>query len=372
MNLKLSATSTIIGTVVGAGFLGIPFVIMQSGFPIGLVHFVVLGLIVMLTMLYMGEVALRTRGDHQLSGYAEKYLGKWGKRLMFVAFAFGLYAAIIAYLIAEGQSFSYLFFGSANYEVIFSLLFWVLLSSMSYFGMRSLKKFESIAVGLVLLLVVGISIFSWHKINFANLSSFNMSNAFVPFGVVLFSFLAFSVIPEIKKMLGNEQKLMKSSIIKAYLIAFLVYIIFTAVVIGVKGSSTPQLATLALGPIFIILGIITMFTSYLVLSVALADSYSSDYKKSKNISWLLTIIIPLLIFLILQLTKSANFTAILGIGGVISGGLTGILILLMAKKAKINGDRKPEYEMPYSSVLTWLIIAVYIIGAVIEVVNIIR
>ncbi len=372
MNLKLSGTSTIIGTVIGAGFLGIPYVVMQSGFPLGLVHLVILGLIVMVTMLYLGEAVLRTEKNHQLSGYAEKYLGKWGKTLMFIAFAFGLYAAIIAYLIAEGQSFSYFFFGSVRYELVFGLIFWFVLSIISYSGLRSLKKFESVGVALVLILVIGILIFSWNNINFANLVSFNMNNVFVPFGVILFSFLAFSAIPEIKKILGNEKRLMKGSIINAYLIAFLVYVIFTAVVIGSKGSATPQLATLALGPVFIIIGIITMFTSYLVLSVALVDSYSSDYKKSKNVSWLLTILVPLAIYLFLQLTKSANFTSVLGIGGVISGGLTGILILFMAKKAKKSGDRKPEYEMPYSSFLTWLLIAVYVLGAVIEVMNIIR
>ena len=91
------AISALIGTIIGAGFLGIPFVVMQSGFKIGLIHLVFIASIVALITLYLGEIALRTKTNHHLTGYAEKYLGKAGKNLMFFAVAFGVYSALQEY-----------------------------------------------------------------------------------------------------------------------------------------------------------------------------------------------------------------------------------------------------------------------------------
>ena len=57
----------------------------------------------LLVNLMAGEIVLRTKKQHQLTGYAEKYLGKWGKRLMMFSMAFSIYGALTAYLIGEGE-----------------------------------------------------------------------------------------------------------------------------------------------------------------------------------------------------------------------------------------------------------------------------
>ena len=69
-----AAIATLVGTIIGAGVLGIPYVISQAGFITGLVNLVILGVAVLLLYLFVGEVVLRTRGNHQLTGYAEIYL----------------------------------------------------------------------------------------------------------------------------------------------------------------------------------------------------------------------------------------------------------------------------------------------------------
>jgi hypothetical protein len=162
---------------------------------------------------------------------------------------------------------------------------------------------------------------------------------------------------------------MKRTIIYSYSTCFIIYALFAAVVLGLKGLDTPQIATLALGKPFILLGILTMFTSYLAISNALVDTLRFDFKKSKNKAWLITIGVPLILFIILEFTGTAAFTKVLGIGGVISGGLTAILILHMVKIAKEKGDQKPAYTIPYHPLLIKLMILVFITGAVIEVMN---
>ena len=88
---------TLTGTIIGAGILGLPYVFSQSGYLMGLFWLLFLGGVVLYVFLCLGEVALRTRVDHQLPGYAKKYLGKWGERIMIFAFLFGVYSALLAY-----------------------------------------------------------------------------------------------------------------------------------------------------------------------------------------------------------------------------------------------------------------------------------
>ena len=369
MDSRLGGLAVLVGTIIGAGILGIPYVVAKSGFVIGAAHIILIGIIMTIVMLYLGEITLRTKANHQLPGYAEKYIGKKGRIIMLAATFFGIYSAITAYLIGEGRSLSYILFNSPNYELQMGIIFWIALSSITYFGIRALEKGAIIGMLFVFTMIISISVYFSNKINLENLNYILSSNLFAPFGVILFAFLGFAAIPEAKRVLGEKKSSIKAIIILAYLIAALVYLVFSAIVIGFKGLSTPEIATIALGKPFILFGMLTMFTAYLSLSTAMIDMMRFDLKKSKMKSWLYTISIPIAIFIILNLTKSNAFTKILGIGGVISGGLTAILVLSMVTKAKKLGDIKPSYSMPDSRPLKWILSAVFIIGAIMEIIN---
>lgn len=363
------AIAELLGTIIGAGFLAIPFVIMKSGAPIGIIHLLIIGIMITITMLYLGEIALRTKNNHQLTGYASKYLGKRGKKIMFISVAFGVCSSILAYLIAEGISISHLLFNSDKYSFILSILFWVILSLLTFKGIKSLKKGESFGVFLILVIIALITAIYTPKIIIDNLTYINLANIFVPFGVILFAYQSFTAITEVKLILGKEKSKMKNSIIYSHIIAFVVYSIFGLVVLGVKGFLTPEIATLSLGKPFIFLGILTMLTSYLSLSVSLMDNLRFDYEMHKIKAWLFTVLVPLALFIILHLINKTSFIMVLGIGGVISGGLTALLILIMHTKAKKMGERKPEYSITSSLVLKIIISIIFIVGASIEIYN---
>lgn len=369
MPKTFTATATLVGTAIGAGILGIPYVIMKSGFGFGLLNMLIVLIIVLTTILYLGEIALRTKKNLHLAGYAEKYLGKIGKKIMFIAFIFGIYSALVAYLIGEGESLSQLLFNNAQYSFQFGIAFWLVLSAMTYYGLKALKHGEKIGFTVIIILMVFIIAMFWNKINISNLTYNNTNFFFAPFGVVLFAFLSFSAIPEVKKILEKEKKNLKKTIFYAYAIIFIIYFIFTAIVLGTEGANTPEIATISLGKIFILLGMLAMATSYLALTTALADMLNFDFKKRKHSAWLTAILPPILIFIIISLTKIATFTKILGLGGVLSGGIVGILILLMIKKAKFKNDCKPEYSIPYSKLISIPIIIIIIIGTIFEIIN---
>src|SRR6056297_3738874 len=89
----LTAISIIIGTVVGVGFLGMPYVASKAGFFVIAGYLLVFGLLILLINLYFGEIILRTKGKHQLVGFAYRYLGKKGKDFMFALVVFAIFSA---------------------------------------------------------------------------------------------------------------------------------------------------------------------------------------------------------------------------------------------------------------------------------------
>ncbi len=93
------AMATLVGTVIGAGIFGIPYVIAKIGFLPGIFYLLILSALVLILNLIYGEIILRTHGDHQLTGYGEIYLGKRGKFLATLAIFTAAYGALLAYLI---------------------------------------------------------------------------------------------------------------------------------------------------------------------------------------------------------------------------------------------------------------------------------
>ena len=59
----LRATAVLVGTTIGAGMFGIPYVVSKIGFLPGLAYILVLGALTLFLNLIYGEVILRTPGD---------------------------------------------------------------------------------------------------------------------------------------------------------------------------------------------------------------------------------------------------------------------------------------------------------------------
>jgi tyrosine-specific transport protein len=366
------AIATLTGTTIGAGILGIPYVVAKAGFFTGLLLILILGLAILMLNLFLGEITLRTPGNHQLPGYAERYLGKIGKGLMVFAMFFGIYGALIAYLIGEGESLSALFGGS---PLIFSLIFFIIASSIVYLGLKSVVKSELlfvIGLTLLILLIAVIAIFSG-KMNLANLAEFNLSKIAIPYGVILFAFLGTVAVPEMKEYLTRDRKLLKKSIIIGTLIPLVAYALFSFITIATTGAQTTEIATIglgkALGPTIIIFGnllaIFAMFTSFLTLALAMKEIYHYDYKINKNIAWALTVFIPLILFLL----GLHSFIKVIGITGAVAGGLEGILLVLIYWKARKKGTRIPEYKLGNINLVGIIIMVLFILGIIYQLIN---
>ena len=351
----------------GAGILGLPFVFAKSGFLAGLFWLISLGAVMIFLNLALGEITIRTRGKHQLAGYAEKYLGVWGKRAMFFAMIFGIYSALLAYLIGEGQSLSKLLPGEIN-PIFLGITFWAIMTLLLQEGLKQLKKVEMYGVVIIIAIILGMFIQFSPQIQATNLTTLNPTNFTFPFGVILFSLLGFTSLPELREEIKGQEKLLKKAIIIGSLTPIILYLLFTSIFIGILGHEVTEIATLAFGPLVTLLGIFTMLTSYFVLAFSLKDTYRYDLKLKKRSRIFLTSGLPLIFYLLVSKFQLISFTSILGIGGVISGGSMAILILLTHKKSKDfkRNNKKPEINVPSNWPLILLLSIIFIAGIILQ------
>ena len=359
------AIAILVGTIMGAGVLGIPYAVAKAGFVTGLVLMILLGLGVLIINLAVGEFVLRTKGNHQLTGYAEKYLGKKGKLVMTLTMIVGLYGALVAYLIGSGEALSAIFNGNPFFH---SLVFFAAVSLIIYFGVRAVGHSELFFVFIFLTILLLISIFSFSSIDMSNLKGFNFYNSGLIYGVVLFALGGAISIPEMKEELVKNKKSLKKAIIIGTLIPIVFYPLFAFVVVGVTGGNTTEISTVGLGNVvgqYVVMfgnlfAVFVMATSFLTLGLGLKEMYNYDYKINKKLAWLLTIIVPLGLFLL----GIRSFINTLGFTGAIAGGIEGILFILIFWKARKYGDRKPEYSVPLNKVISGLLIMVFSLGII--------
>ncbi|HOW36736.1 MAG TPA: aromatic amino acid transport family protein [Candidatus Pacearchaeota archaeon] len=370
----LVAAFTLTGTIIGAGILGLPYVFSQAGFLSGLFWLFFLTAVILYVGLSIGEISLRTREKKMLSGYAEKYLGKTAKKITAFAVIFGIYSALLAYLIAEGQSLSNLFFGNANYSFYFGFVFWIILTALIYGGLNKLKHVASFGVSGVIALILFLFFFLSPKINWQNIqfSGIQGINFLFPFGVILFALLGFISIPELEIELKNEKKLLKKAIIIGTIIPVVLYLFFVLTFVGVSGRSVNEIATLSLngfiGKILILLGVFTMTTSYFVLSFVLKDTLSFDLNIKKGI-FVLVSLVPLAVYTLINFFDLAGFVSVISLGGSISGGITAIMVLIINKIAKKQGNEKPAYSIFSNWVIITLLGLIFIFGVVFEIIH---
>ncbi|MBW2992223.1 amino acid permease [Candidatus Woesearchaeota archaeon] len=356
------AIATLVGVVIGAGILGIPYVVAKAGFLVGAINIIVIGILVLFMNLFMGEIVLRTKGNHQLSGYAEKYLGKTGKLLMTIAFMIGTYGALLAYLIGEGEALSAIFGGNPLY---YSLGFFIVVSAIVYIGLKAVEQSELYFGIIFLTIIIIIMGFNIAHINPDNFLITN-GNIFLPFGVVLFAFLGLAAIPEMHEELKNNWKHMKKAIIIGSLIPLVVYLTFGLSVTAVTGAETSKVATIGLGEsigeYMIIFGnlfaVFAMATSFIALGLALKEMYDYDFKIGHKTSFLLTVSLPLILFLI----GFKDFIGTISVAGSFSGGITGILVVLMLWNARKKSEREPEFKVSFIYFLGIIIIIMFLLG----------
>jgi amino acid permease len=367
------SASLLVGTIIGAGIFGVPYVVAKAGLIPCLFYFFVLGGVSFLTHLFMGEIVLRTEENHRMSGYAKKYLGGLGSSIMSFSVVLGTILSLIAFIILGGQ-FLKIFFNFC-FPLIYvnsfrlSILFAVVLLPLLFKGIKNVAKaefFSNILFGLIIILIL---FFSFPNIDLNNFQLFDSSNVLLPYGVILFSLTGWCAVPEMVEVLksNEDKKKLKKSIIISISSAIVIYFIFILAVVGVSGSTTTEETFTGLLPhldskiilLGVIAGIITLADSFLILSINLKNTLIYDYNFSRFFSLLVSWFLPVFLFF----CGMRHFIDVIGVAGTLIGAIEGIAIIVIFKKAKISGNRKPEYSINISRFSELALISIFILGA---------
>ena len=342
----IRALSVFLGTVIGVGIFGLPFVALKAGFFVAVVYFVFMALIVVSFHIIYGEIVLGTEGIHRLPGYVERYLGRKWKNVVFAIAGVGLAGSLLAYLIVGGEFLNSLLSSYLGGNSIFyTLLFFSLGSYLIFRGIRSVSWIE---LSLLVVFFIILIVFFARSLPFINaeyLAVIDLKFLTFPYGVILFSLWGAAVVPEIKEMLVKTKNLGKKVNVRSSLrrviiwgavLSAFVYLFFIFIVLGVSGFLTSEEAisglastlggnVIKLGFAF---GIISCFTSFIALGLTLKKIFWYDFGFSKNFAWFVTCFLPLILFLL----GMRKFIEIIGFVGAVSIGIEGIIIVYLYRE----------------------------------------
>jgi len=335
------SVSILSGTIIGAGVFSLPYITKISGWWTMLLYFLVLGALVTVIHLFFAELTIKTDDFKRLPGFARVYLGKKGEWIALFSGILSLFGIILAYLILGGEFLtdflSPLFGGS---KIIYTLLYFSLGAVLIFYGIKIISKIEF--WGLILFFLVIIFIFfkaiPLIRIDNLFLKTGTIKDIFLPYGPILFSLWGVALIPETEEMLAKEKFLLKKIIPIAIIIPIIVYLFFIFLILGISGSQTTPSALTGLrvflddriASLVFFFGVLTTFTSFIAAGLTLKKVFWYDLKINKNIAWLITCFLPLIVFL----AGVNQFITVISLVGGIMMGINGILILLMYKKIK--------------------------------------
>ncbi len=373
----IKALSVFLGTVIGAGIFGLPFVALRAGFFIVVLYFLIMAAVIVLTYFLYGEVILGTEKLHRLPGYVEEYLGKKWKRITFLVTIIGLGGALLAYLILGGQFLNFLFnpyFGGN--PILYTFLFFAL---GAYLVFRGIKSISPVELSLLVVFVIILFIFfikALPLINVDYLKTLDLKFLIYPYGVILFSLGGSAVIPEIKEMLiaspGKSQKVearksLRKVISLGTIIAVITYLFFIFIVLGVCGPNTSKEAISGLRQILgsniiklgFAFGVIACFTSFLTIALTLKKVFWYDFGFPKNLAWFITCFLPLILFLL----GLREFIEVIGFSGALGMGAEAIIIVFLYRKflkKKFSKNMNPGF---------YLLTGIFVLGIIFGIIH---
>ena len=332
----LKALAVFLGTVIGVGIFGLPFVALRAGFFIVLLYFLFIILITILVFFLYSEIVLNTKGIYRLPGYVGEYLGEKWKKITFLIVAIGLMGALLAYLIIGGQflsSFLSPYFGGS--QTLYTILFFMLGVYFVFRGIKSISGVELLLLFFLLIILILFFVKAFSSIDIDNFKTFDLKYIVFPYGIVLFSLWGSAVIPEIKEMVEGSKKELRKVIITGIIITVIVYLFFIYIVLGSSSIvSEDAISGLekTLGSNIIkfgfIFGVITCFTSFITLALTLKKVLWYDFGLNKNLAWFLTCFPSLILFLL----GVREFINVISFTGAIALGLEGIIIVFLYKE----------------------------------------
>lgn len=361
--------SVLSGSIIGVGFLLLPYITLKVGTWLMLFYFVCLTALIVFIHVITGEISLKTPDNKRFPGFVKFYLGRRAEQFSIILTVIGILGILLAYLIIGSEFLTAIFspiFGGSF--VLYLLFYFAVVISVVYFGIKLIAKAEFWAIILLFIALLFIFIKGFYHIKLPNLflpteNLLNWKTLFLPYGPIVFALWGTGLIPEVEEMLRGRKKIFKKVIIIGTLLPAIIYLCFTFLALSITGSQTTESALVgiqdALGDgivsIVLFIGVITTFTGFVTQALLLKEVFMYDLKVEKFPAWVFTCFLPLIFYFL----GFNSFMALIGFVGGVFLGINGIMILMMYKK--IGGKNYIIYPLSFVFILGIVYELVYFI-----------
>jgi tyrosine-specific transport protein len=338
----------LIGTVVGVGIFGLPYVFSQAGFIVGTLELIFIASLTLLVFYVYSDLLSIEKSRLPFVSVIGNHLGPLGKLFAAVSFLGALWGALLAYILVGGEFLTNIFRPLIGGETFrYQIIFWMLASACMIGGSIFVRRVQSVLVPIFFAMVVGLTLIALPRLQTEYLLTFNPQFVGLPFGALLFSFSGLAAVSECREALGRSSDRMRLSLLLGTGLISALYLLFCFAVVGMTGPFTsmqsveglrlvaPWLSLFVSG-----LGVCTVFTAYISVGNSVMNSLMYDFRGRFLSSWWLTIIVPvgLLVF------GARDFINVVGATGGFLGGLSGILLMIAYERARLLAQL-PKYAL---------------------------
>lgn len=341
------------GGMIGVGFLALPYIATQVGIWLMLAYFVLVTFIIVVLTSVFCKISLKTPDFKRIPGFAEYYLGKWGKIVALSSMFFTGIGVLLVYLLVGSNflfnAFSPFFSGKI---LSYALIYFLLASVIIFFDIKAISRVELGVLVLLFLILIFVFVKSFFQIDIDNIfltpENLGVKNMFLPYGALLFSLWGVGLMPEVEEMLrarrvssgsveNHKSKLSKIVVFSVLMVAVF-YFLFMVFVLGIAGKSVDQTALTSLSnilggglsQIILFMGAVVTFTAFIAQGIIFKKILMYDLKIKSWQAFVITCFTPFVLFLL----GFNSFVPIISLIGGVFLGITGFLILLMYKKIK--------------------------------------
>lgn len=354
----------LVGTVVGVGFFGLPYVFAQVGLGIAFVELLVLVVVQIVFLSLYADLSLAKKGHARFLHIIGDAFGPLGKTLAILSFFGTLWGAMIAYLLAGGMFLSYVLNTWVSVEPItLSIFFGVLCMLLLLGGAFVVRGVQTFLVPFFFCVIAILGIFALPSVELYNFTFVSWSSWVLPLGVIFFSLSAISAVPEMRDALRGDRKRLHRAIMWGMCVVGVVYAFFTAIVVGITGLGTPPQAIAAfagVAPWMVLLGSVlgfsTVTTAYIHVGSALVNTLLYDFRLRYISAWALIGGVPLLVVLL----GVHDMIGVLQYAGGVLGSLMGILVLLAYEKAR-RMHQLSQHTRAISPIIVFGVFAVFFV-----------
>ena len=379
------AIGIIAGMIMGSGVFALPYAVNLSGIGWSSLSALVAFFAILAIHLAYGEIVANNPEEHRLPGYVSKYIGKTFGRAENIAQIFAFNAILLVYAILGGK-FILALFGNAS--ILSSLatldesangatvLFFVFAGAIFLFGtIRTIGVLNFVLTAPLVFATLWIALLALQRGSIENIVSVSGSAPFFSFSVFMFSLAGLSVIADAKgafttsKNLYDNRSGLRSAIAAGTALPLILYVIFIAAVLALSGGAVTEEALLGLWPVVgdgvvrvgALVGLLAVFTSYLVLGYDLRKIYELDMRIPPFISVALVIAIPFVFFV----AGFVNFVELMSLVGGFFVTLDGIFVVFILRSMRRQGLITHPF-VPFNTTIQVALVALFAASAIYE------